>query len=114
MKDKEVVTFVELLHDIDLIDLCSLGILMEVPNNEDFEDYIGDLLYNFYNRSKPEKQALVDLVRNISRFRKNYRTYEDLSKESVERRVAELKENFEQIIQDSQKPSILKRILGKK
>ena len=90
---------------------------MGVPNNEDFEDYITELLSNFYNRSKPERQAIVELIDDIAAFRAKYNTDEDLSVESVKRRVSELTAALSKIISKNDKkprrPSFLKKFLGR-
>lgn len=112
MREKEIKRFIGLLDQTDLIDIYSLGILMGVPNNEDFEDYVGDLLSNFYGRSSPERKALISLVEDIVRFRKDYKIDDDLSVEAVKRRVRELEECLQRISdkeEEKRKPSFLKR-----
>lgn len=117
MKQDELKEFVDCLDKIDLIDVYSLGILMNVPNNEDFEDYISELLSNFYNRSRPERRAIIQLVKDIGEFRSKYDTDEDLSVESVTRRVEELTEAMKKIIEEdskkSKKPSFISKFLNK-
>lgn len=112
MRQKEIKQFISLLDQTDLIDIYSLGILMGVPNNEDFEDYVGDLLSNFYNRSAPERKALISLVEDIVEFRKKYDVCDDLSVGAVKRRVAELEDCLRRISEKEEKtkkPSFLKK-----
>lgn len=81
----------ELFHDLSYLDLLGIGYLLKVKEQEDFDDYLTQIIIAFEDLSEEEQNKIVELTENVAAANKDKEAeeIEECSKPSIISKIKE-------------------------
>ena len=56
----------EYIDKLNFVDILGLGNILGVEEQEDFEEYVTDILYAYSNRNRKTKKQLLKLIKDVA------------------------------------------------
>ena len=81
--DKYTLRLLEYIDKLNFVDILGIGNILGVEEQEDFEEYITEILYAYANRNRKTKKQLLKLVKDVAGANRDIISHEEsLNEES--------------------------------